>query len=411
MLNIHYSLSSGASAIKKTNLRITISYKNNSYNYSLPLRLYAHQWNQEQAEPSNIYLKRLKALNLQLIALKVELNEEMYKRELRDWDITALWLRRFLKDFFKRKDYCINDTDTLEYWMNLYMHEKQSRVKHNTFKRYKVFKHLVLRFEGFRKRKIRLNSLSQSIVTEFQNFIRQEQYQSSTAHRTLVFIRTILLFAKKREMNFRMHHIEWELERGVAEQKIILSHKELQNIEKQTLPTDLEQVKDWLLISCYTGQRVSDFMKFTKKNIQQKEEEKYLDFVQQKTGKRVLLPIHPVVEQIIEKYKGDFPKPITELIYNKKLKKLGAMIGLTQFINSRKRIKYRAKEGEYQKWELLSSHIGRRSFATNFYGKIPTALLISATGHSSEKTFLRYINQLDMQKTKLLDGYFRGAVG
>ena len=291
------------------------------------------------------------------------------------------------------------------------MQQKHSRVKHNTFKRYKVFKQLMLRFEGFRGRKIRLSNLSQSLISEFQDFIKQQQYQSSTAHRTLVFIRTILLFAKKREMNFRMHHIEWELEKEVVEQSIVLSHKELQTIENQILPTDLEQVKDWLLISCYTGQRVSDFMRFTRKNIQQKEEEKYLDFVQQKTGKRVLLPIHPVIEQIIEKYKGAFPSPLTTFDYNKKLKKLGAVIGLTQCINSRKRIKYRAKQGEYQKWELLSSHIGRRSFATNFYGKIPTALLISATGHSTEKMFLRYINQLDTQKTKLLDGYFRGAVG
>ena len=407
MLTVTYHLTQGASYVKKTNLKISIGYKKNSYNYTLPIRLYTYQWNETLGEPSNIYLKKLKALNLQLIRLKVELNEEMHKREVRDWDITAIWLRKFLKDFFETKHYSNDDTDTLEYWMNLYMQEKQSRVKHNTFKRYKVFKHLILRFEGFRKRRIRLSNLSQSLISEFQDFIQQEQYQSSTAHRTLVFIRTILLFAKKREMNFRMHHIEWELEKEAVEQRIILTQKELQAIENQILPTDLEPVKDWLLISCYTGQRVSDFMNFSKKNIQQKEEEKYLDFVQQKTGKRVLLPIHPVVEQIIEKYKGAFPSPLTAFDYNKKLKRLGAMIGLTQCINSRKRIQYRAKEGEYQKWELLSSHIGRRSFATNFYGKIPTALLISATGHSTEKMFLRYINQLDTQKTKLLDGYFK----
>ena len=191
------------------------------------------------------------------------------------------------------------------------------------------------------------------------------------------------------------------------EQSIVLSHKELQTIENQILPTDLEQVKDWLLISCYTGQRVSDFMRFTRKNIRQLDDEKYLDFVQQKTGKRVLLPIHPVIEQIIEKYSGGFPQPLAELDYNKQLKRLGKIMGLNQPVSSRKRVKHRAKEGEYRKWELLSSHIGRRSFATNFYGRIPTALLIAATGHSTEKMFLRYINQFDTQRTRLLDGYFR----
>ena len=155
MLTVTYHLTQGASYVKKTNLKISIGYKKNSYNYTLPIRLYAYQWNETLGEPSNIYLKKLKALNLQLIRLKVELNEEMHRRELRDWDITALWLRKFLKDFFETKNYNTNDTDTLEYWMDVYMQEKQDRVKHNTFKRYKVFRHLILRFEGFRKRKIR----------------------------------------------------------------------------------------------------------------------------------------------------------------------------------------------------------------------------------------------------------------
>ena len=408
MLTVNYHLTQGASYVKKTSLKISIKYKNNSYHYTLPIRLYAYQWNEDLGQPSNIYLKKLKELNILLIRLKIALFEAINQKRL---TVNFLWIRRFLKDFFEQKNKVENDTDTLEYWMQLYIQGKQNRVKHNTFKRYKVFYHQILRFEGFIGRKIRLSSLSQNLITQFEQYIQQEQYQSSTAHRTLVFIRTILFFAKKREMTFRMHHIEWELEKESIEQKVILNHKELQRIEEQILPPDLERVKDWLLISCYTGQRVSDFMKFTQKNIQQKEEEKYLDFVQQKTMKRVLLPIHPVVEKIIEKYQGTFPKPLTELSYNKQLKQLGKTIGLTQCINSRKRIQYRAKEGEYQKWELLSSHIGRRSFATNFYGKIPTALLISATGHSTEKMFLRYINQLDTQKTKLLDGYFRGAVG
>ena len=39
----------------------------------------------------------------------------------------------------------------------------------------------------------------------------------------------------------------------------------------------------------------------------------------------------------------------------------------------------------------LSSRDLRRSFATNFFGKIETPVLMQMTGHSRESTFLNYI--------------------
>jgi len=39
----------------------------------------------------------------------------------------------------------------------------------------------------------------------------------------------------------------------------------------------------------------------------------------------------------------------------------------------------RKKHGVFAKWKLVSSHIGRRSFATNHFGKIPTPIIMAAT--------------------------------
>ena len=47
---------------------------------------------------------------------------------------------------------------------------------------------------------------------------------------------------------------------------------------------------------------------------------------------------------------------------------------------------------DYQKWELLSSHTGRRSFATNEYlAGTPSITIKAITGHKTEEAFLRYI--------------------
>lgn len=51
---------------------------------------------------------------------------------------------------------------------------------------------------------------------------------------------------------------------------------------------------------------------------------------------------------------------------------------------------YRKKEGNYKKHEVVSSHIGRRTFATLLYGKISTPLIIQITGHGTEAMLLNY---------------------
>ena len=47
----------------------------------------------------------------------------------------------------------------------------------------------------------------------------------------------------------------------------------------------------------------------------------------------------------------------------------------------------------YPKHELITTHSFRRSFATNYYKKMPTPILIAITGHSKESLFLEYINK------------------
>lgn len=67
---------------------------------------------------------------------------------------------------------------------------------------------------------------------------------------------------------------------------------------------------------------------------------------------------------------------------------------------------YRMEVGNYKKYELVTSHIGRRSFATNFYGTIPTTYLIYVTGHSTESMFLNYIGKSNKDLAMELTKYF-----
>jgi hypothetical protein len=49
--------------------------------------------------------------------------------------------------------------------------------------------------------------------------------------------------------------------------------------------------------------------------------------------------------------------------------------------------------GKYPKYKLIASDCFRRSFATNYYKKILTAVKLGITEHSKENLFITYINK------------------
>ena len=66
---------------------------------------------------------------------------------------------------------------------------------------------------------------------------------------------------------------------------VSLSEKEILKIENTNLPDELKAAKDWLIISCYTGQRFSDFMKFSIDKMVNIDGKTCIKFIQQKTKK------------------------------------------------------------------------------------------------------------------------------
>jgi integrase len=63
--------------------------------------------------------------------------------------------------------------------------------------------------------------------------------------------------------------------------------------------------------------------------------------------------------------------------------------------------------GEYPKWQMVSTHTARRSFATNHYGKLPTPVIMAATGHTTEKSFLVYLNKTAKDNALVLQEYWQ----
>lgn len=365
-----------------------------------PLRIADEEWDSAKQRPKNIYLKKNKRLNTQLDRIKSQLPEYIRKDKKKI-------SQRMLSG--KIQKICSSETNplpnTLLYYTQQYISNRKNLISYSTYKRYKVFFHLLERFEGFMCKRLYLNEINADFVYNFMLFGKEENYSESTVYRTLNFVKTILNFLEKR--GIRTYVYELELPKEKRDKKIVtLNEENLLKIKKKEVPNQLQAAKDWLLISCYTGQRISDFMKFDTSMIKTIEHKSYLSFTQQKTGKNILLPLHPEVRTIIKRNNFNFPPKIATQIYNQQIKEVARIAGINSPVSYNKRLQHRAFIKTIPKWEAISSHIGRRSFASNFYGKIPTPLLMEATGHSTEEMFQRYIQAADSSRALELGRHF-----
>ncbi|REE24707.1 phage integrase family protein [Winogradskyella pacifica] len=388
------------------NLRLLFRYQNKDYVLGGKSKLVVsnYYWTKiHKSNPRDIKLKNeqtevLKELN-NIESFLVNAYNGHHDKSILDKN----WIKQQLNFYYN-----INDKENaipkdLVSFIDYFIEERKHEVKPASIKKFKVIKNKMIRFENYLGKTILLNKINNDFKIEFAEYYRSENYSVNTAQRELVFIKTFCKYAKRKglEVNPETEYLKLPKEEVP---KVYLNFQELRQIEDAKLEHDyLINARDWLIISCYTGQRVSDFMRFNKSMIREESSKLLLEFKQVKTGKLMTIPLLPKVIEILEKRKGDFPRRISDQKYNDYIKIVGREAKLFDIINGKMQIniadddneksKMRNVYGSYEKYKLISSHIGRRSFASNYYGKIPTTFLIYITGHSTENMFLNYIGK------------------
>ena len=113
---------------------------------------------------------------------------------------------------------------------------------------------------------------------------------------------------------------------------------------------------------------------------------------------------------MIHLLENKFPKRVSQVVFNKQIKSLCRMAGIDELVSGFKNNpKITRKEIICApKYAFVTSHVKRRSFAYNYYGKIKTPLVMNITGHSKESTFLTYIGT-HQNKDTLADFFMQQA--
>ncbi len=186
---------------------------------------------------------------------------------------------------------------------------------------------------------------------------------------------------------------------------ISLTMAELQQIYSLDLIKRLDHVRDWFLISCFTGLRYGDMVNFSPSDLKLSQDLKtglnsyFFEVVTEKTDDEIVFPVHPVVNEIFNKYDGNLPGMITNQKFNKYLKEVAELAGLDSKVRATVKIDGRRVSKYVEKYTQVECHTGRRTFvsiAREF--EMPADLIMSLVGHKSAAMFLKYNKQTAKQK-------------
>lgn len=402
----------------KANLNLRLLYRKNGIDYVIggisKIEVSKDYWSKyhNSKRISDIDTKNLQTeINNKLSTLE---NYILNQFENTIEDTNKDWLKRIINEYYNPTPVETIPNELINYF-EYFKDHKKSEITVSTEKKYNTIKALLKKFETSTNKKFLIKDVNENFKKAFEDFCNKNQYSHNTIARALRSIKTICKHAQHNGIEVS-HQLDGLKAKYKKTDNIYLSFEDLNTIEviePSKLTESLNNAKDWLIISCYTGQRVSDFMKFNKDQIRIEDGKHLLEFTQKKTNKNMTIPIHKKVLEILEKRNGHFPKPISDQKYNDYIKKVCEIAELNEIVKGGKKTEtapeskiYRKEVKEFKKWELVTSHIGRRSFASNFYGTIPTTFLIYVTGHSTEKMFLNYIGKSNKDLALELTKYF-----
>ena len=313
-----------------------------------------------------------------------------------------------------------NSTLFLEYLSEFIANSATRRVNgygtvglaHNTIRTYKSLYRIIKEYELEKSQQLFLDGIDKKMAVSFTQFLKiEKQYSDNYSGQLLKLLKIILRDAQK--SGFEIHPYSNYIESFKQKSSDRIIHflnpaeiKVLKGLER--IPSELEDSYKWLLIGLSIGQRVSDLLSLNASNIRKANNGLYIDIIQQKTKKAVTIGVaDPLVIDLLE---SKFPKVLSQDAFNKQLKMICKIAGIDEVVRGFKNNpKTRRKEVlSAPKYEFVTSHIMRRSFATNYYGKIETPLLMNITGHTKESTFLTYIGT-HQNKDALADLFMQKA--
>lgn len=277
------------------------------------------------------------------------------------------------------------------------------------------------------KKDLKFSDLNESGLTGWVHYLRDEKklktprkkkgdrgdydhedvtgLKNSTIRKKLDYLAWFLNWATDHGYNTNMSYKTFRPTLKATQKKVIyLSKAELDQVRNLSIPpaySHLDAVRDVFLFCCFSGLRHSDVYNLRKNDIKGD----HIEITTVKTADSISIELNSVTRSILEKYKnfefaGNKVLPVIQnQPMNRELKELCRLAGINEQVRITTYKGNQRKDEVKEKWELVGTHTGRRTFIVNCLSLgIPPNVVMKWTGHSDYKSMKPYIDIVDSIK-------------
>lgn len=370
-------------------------------------------WDPKNEKIKNAYnFENRDKINAKLYNLKAKITNKFNFDNINGEVIDGQWLEIAINEAFNKKSVVRGKIESWKVYLidfcNYWTKEHGNKV--NDLQSYENFvNHLTNFLKSNNQAKIKLKEVNHTTIEQFVDYMLSDNYSIQTTKRQATRFKFFLNRAENMNLEVNKNYKEpIKINQEKEEVKeIYLNEIEIESIYNLDYSNNLmlDNIRDNFIIGLCTGLRVSDF----NNNLNHTNFiDGFIEIKTKKTSSNVAIPLHKYIVEILEKRNGNLPKKVNDVQFNESIKTVCQDAKINE-----KCVGYlfdakakRNKLGQHEKYLLVSSHICRRSFATNLFGKVPNYVIQAVGGWSTETMMLHYIKKSNREQAEELKKYW-----
>lgn len=300
----------------------------------------------------------------------------------------AIEITEAYKVFTGRKKEEIAQKITLYNYFDIFRERYKNKITAEHLNHYTGLKNHMKDFEAKKSFRIEFDTIGKDFYIQFTDYLHAKGFKPNTIGSHIKRLKRLMNEANQDNLTTNRNHQkrDFKVLKEDAD-TIFLTEAELKLLYEMEIEyPGYRRIRDIFVLNCYTGLRHSDWPKVTIDNIHDSK----LHVRTKKTNETVIIPIKPLVKEILRKYDSIYIPSNQKT--NDSLKWIG-----------KKAHEKELGTGNKNKWLQIRTHTARRSFATNAYlAGIPMRDIMQITGHRTTESFLKYIRVTKLETAEKL---------
>ena len=388
-------------------IQISMSWKGKRYQKNIGYSVETKYWDKDKHEVKTNHNNAV-AFNAYLHDLKTRVLE-IYHDKLNYYKDTSVNVMKkevidLLSNGISKERKNLDLIDVFNEFINKYK-PKGRKPAQKTIDSYINTRNKLIRYMKERRIKLEFDDFDNDFYEDFVDYLYGLNNNDNTIGTNITKLKTFMNWSLEKKYHTNEEFRKFKTLKAEALFKIALTEVEVQRLQHLNPNNkDLEFAQFFMLVNCHVGLRFSDLLDVVKNHTITGNE---LRIVQIKTRNPVKLYISEKVKDMILRLKELYIAKYDRENINLNLKEIGKTLGMNEIESATKLVGNDRFTIEKPRWQLLTTHVGRRTFATTAAMKgMPLHVIKQYTGHKSLDSLEKYLNAANFDDREILENLF-----